>query len=138
VAQPREIVQRIPIIIGMPLQLIIIGMPIAIIAFMALQRSAMPSMPPPSMGIIRHVIPSFVISKVIRHIIGIAMGIIPIGIMPGIIPFIMGMPPIIPGIIPLIMPGMPPIIPGMPVMPGIIPPIGIGIIIGIIAGMPPA
>jgi hypothetical protein len=125
----------------MPLQLIIIGMPIAIIAFMALQRSDMPSMPAPSIGIIRHVMPSFVISKDIRHIIGIAMGIMPpIGIVPGIIPLIIG---IVPGIIPLIgiMPGIIPLIIGMPpIIPGIIPlmGIGIGIIIGVIAGMAPA
>jgi hypothetical protein len=110
----------------MPLQLIKHGIPIAIIAFMALQRSVIISIEPPSIGVILQTMPSFVISKVIRHIIGMAI----IGIMP----------PIIPGIIPPIIPGiMPPIIPG--IMPGIIPPIGtgIGIIIGpIIEGMPPA
>jgi hypothetical protein len=78
--------------------------------------------------------PSFVISTDIRHIIGIAiigMGIgapIIMGIIPFAIGIIPGMPPI--GIIPDI-PGIPPI--------GIMPPIGIGIgiIIGIIAGMAP-
>jgi hypothetical protein len=83
-----------PIIIGMPLQLIIIGMPIAIIAFIALQRSAMPSMPAPSIGMHFIIMPSFVISHETRHIIGMAI--------------IIGMPPIMLGIIPGIIP--PPII----------------------------
>jgi hypothetical protein len=109
----------------MPLQLTIIGMPIAIIAFIALQRSVIPSMPAPSIGIHFIAMPSFVISQVMRHIIGIAITIGIIGmppfIMPGIIP-----PPIIDGI-------MPP-----PIIDGVIPPIGIiiGIGTGIIIGMP--
>jgi hypothetical protein len=130
----------------MPPHIIVQGMPMAIIAFMALQRSASASIAAPSIGIIRHTIPSFVISTVIRHIIGIGIiGMPPMpigmdmpGIMPGIIPPI-GIPPI--GIPPI---GIPPI--GMPPIPiGIIPPmgippmpIGIGIIMGIIIGMPPA
>src|SRR6266536_3303234 len=78
------------------------GMPIAIMAFMALQRSViipMPEpMPEPSMGIILTTIPSLVISQVIRHIIGIAIIGMPMGIMPGIMPGII--PPIIEGIMP--------------------------------------
>jgi hypothetical protein len=110
------------------------GMPIAIIALMALQRSCIIDMPDASIGIIRHVIPSFVISTVIRHIIGIAIiGMPPIivpGIIPGIMPGIIGIPPIIPGIWPGIIPF---IIIGMP-MP--MPIIGMGM--GIIIGMLPA
>ena len=87
------------IIMGMPLQLIIIGIPIVIIAFIALQRSAMPSMPAPSIGMHFMTMPSFVISHVQRHIIGIA-----------IIIGIIGMPPVIPGIIPPMPIGIPPII----------------------------
>src|SRR6266536_3080770 len=112
------------------------GMPIAIMAFMALQRSViipMPEpMPEPSMGIILTTIPSLVISQVIRHIIGIAIIGMPMGIMPGIMPGII--PPIIegimPGIIPFgIMPGMPAFCIGMP------PGMGIGIaLIGVITG----
>jgi hypothetical protein len=67
-----------------------------------------------SVGMMVQVIPSFVISIDIRHIIGIGIIIMPPGIpMPGIIP------DIIPGI-----------------MPCIIPPIGMGMGIGII-GIPP-
>jgi hypothetical protein len=66
----------------------------------------------PSIGIIRHIMPSAVISQVIRHIIG------------GIIID----PPIIPGIMPDITPG---IIIGMPIIIGFIMPV-IGICMGII------
>jgi len=135
---------RIPIIIGIPLHDIMHGMPIAIMAFMALQRSVIMPIPEPSMGIILTTMPSLVISQVIRHIIGIAIiGMPPMGIIPGIIPFIIGMLPI--GIMPGIIPGIIPFIIGMPpigIMPGIIPGIipligiGIGIIIGIGIGMP--
>jgi hypothetical protein len=117
------------------------GMPMAIMALMAFMRSVIMAMPDASMGIIFMDIPSLVISIVIRHIMGIA--IIGIGIMPGmpIMPFIIGMPPIIPGIIPFII-GMPPIIPGIiPLIIGIPIPfigMGIGIIMGIGIGMPPA
>jgi hypothetical protein len=135
----------------MPPQLIMHGMPMAIIAFMALQRSCIIAIPDASIGRIVQVIPSFVISHVTRHIIGIAIIGMPMPIA-GMAPPIIGMLPIIgimPGM-PPIMPGIPPIIPGMPPIIGIIPfiigfimpmppPIigmGIGIIIGII-GMPP-
>jgi hypothetical protein len=128
----------------MPPQLIMHGMPMAIIAFMALQRSCIIAIPDASIGRIVQVIPSFVISHVIRHIIGIAIIGMPMPIA-GVAPPIIGMWPIIG-----IMPGIPPIIPGMPPIIGIIPLIigfimpmpppiigmGIGIIIGII-GMPP-
>jgi hypothetical protein len=99
----------------------------AIMALMAFMRSVIMAMPDASMGIIFMDIPSLVISIVIRHIMG--MAIIGIGIMPGmpIMPFIIGMPPIIPGIIPLII-GIPIPFIGM----------GIGIIMGIGIGMPPA
>jgi hypothetical protein len=116
------------------------GMPMAIIAFMAFMRSVIMAMPDASMGIIFTDIPSLVISTVIRHITGMAiigMGIIGMGIMPGmpIMPFV------IPGIMPLII-GMPPIIPGIiPLIIGIPIPfmgIGIGIIMGIDIGIPPA
>ena len=72
-------------------------MPIAIIAFIALQRSVIMSMPEASIGMSLQTMPSFVISHDIRHIIGIA-----------IIMGIIGMPP-------MPMPGI--------CMPGIIPPI---------------
>jgi hypothetical protein len=111
-----------PIIIGIPLQLTIIGMPIAIIAFIALQRSAIASIPAASIGMHFIIMPSFVISQATRHIIGMA-----------IIIGIIGMPPfiIVDGIIP----------PAIPIIDGaIIPPMGIapgiGIGIGIIMGMP--
>jgi hypothetical protein len=61
------------IIIGIPAQLIIAGMPIAIIAFMALQRSVIICIDEASIGIIRQTMPSFVISQVIRHMSGIAI-----------------------------------------------------------------
>ncbi len=90
-----------PIIMGMPLHIIIIGIPMDIMEFIASQQSFIISMEPCSVGIILHIMPSLVISQVIRHIIGMRMGII-IGIMPPI-PIIMGFIPIMPfimGIIP--------------------------------------
>ena len=113
----------VPTIIGIPPHDIMQAMPIAIMAFMALQRSVIMSIADASMGIIFMAMPSFVISQVMRHIMGIA---------------IIGMPPIIPGIMPGIIPPIPGVIP-IGIMPiGIMPPIdmGIGIIIGM--GMPPA
>jgi len=53
----------IPIIIGIPLHDIMQGIPMAIMAFMALHRSAIVPMPEPSMGVILQTMPSFVISK---------------------------------------------------------------------------
>ena len=95
------------IIIGMPPHIIIIGAPMAIIDCMASQRSFMRGIIDESVGIIFIIMPSFVISQDILHIIGIMPGII-IGIMP-IMPFIIGMPmPIMPFIIGIMpMPFMP-------------------------------
>ena len=53
-----------PIIIGMPLQDTMQGMPIAIMAFMALQRSAIMLVPELSVGVILQIMPSLAISKV--------------------------------------------------------------------------
>ena len=117
------------IIIGMPPHIIIIGAPIAIMEFMASQRSFMRDIIAGSVGIIFIIMPSFVISQDILHIMGvmplIIIGIImpmPIcpGIMPfiimGIMPFIIGMPFIIMGIMPFII-GMPFELPIMPIWP---------------------
>jgi len=76
------------IIIGMPPHIIIVGAPMAIIEFMASQRSFMRDIIAGSVGIIFIIMPSFVISQDILHIIGI-MPLIIIGIimpMLGIIP----------------------------------------------------
>lgn len=107
------------IIIGMPLHIIIIGAPMAIIDCMASQRSFMRGIIEASVGIIFMTMPSFVISQDILQFIGIIiMPFIIIGIMP-IMPFIIGiMPPIMPFII------------GMPIMPIMLPFI-IGIMFGI-------
>lgn len=118
----------------MPLHDIMHGIPIAIIAFVALQRSCIIAMPEPSMGRMVQTMPSFVISNVIRHIIGIAIIGMPMPIMPmPDMPPIIGMPPIMPGIIGI--PAPPIAIMGfiMP-MPFIAIGMGIGIIIGIPAG----
>ena len=74
-----------PIIIGVPPHIIIIGAPMAIIDCMASQRSFMRGIIDASVGIIFMTMPSFVISHVILHIIGI-MPLIIIGIM--FMPFI--------------------------------------------------
>ena len=108
------------IIIGMPPQAIIIGAPIAIMAFIASQRSFIRGIIDGSAGIIRIVIPSFVISQATLHIIGAIPPIIIGIIMPPIIGIMPGMPPIIG-----IMPGMPPIIGIIPIIGGVIIP-GIG------------
>ncbi|AKV04094.1 hypothetical protein AKJ09_10757 [Labilithrix luteola] len=96
----------IPIIIGMPLHIIMTGAPMAIMAIIASQRSFMRAIIDGSVGIIFIIMPSFVISQVMVHIMGIMppiiMGIIiPMPFIIGIImpmPFIMGimgiMPPI--------------------------------------------
>ncbi len=121
------------IIIGMPPHIIIIGAPMAIMEFMASQRSFMRDIIAGSVGIIFIIMPSFVISQDILHIIGI-MPLIIIGIimpMPGIMPFIIGIIMPMPGIMPFIigimlfMPGIMPFIIGMPFWLPIIP---IGII----------
>ncbi len=116
------------IIIGIVPHIIIIGAPIAIIEFIASQRSFMRDIIDGSAGIIFIVMPSFVISQDILHIMGIiplviGMGIIPpiigMGIMPFIImPFIIGIMLFIIGII-------------MPFI-GIMPPIGIMLFIGML------
>ena len=102
------------IIIGMPLHIIIMGAPMAIIDCMASQHCFMRAIIEASVGIIFIIMPSFVISQDILHAIGII-----------IMPFI---------IIGIIMP--------MPFMPFIIGIIGIepmpfiGIIIGIMLFIP--
>jgi hypothetical protein len=82
-------------IIGMLPHIIIIGMPIAIIEFMASQRSFIIAIIDASVGFNFIVMPSGVISQDIRQLIGAGiiigiMPIIPIGDIIGIIP----MPPI--------------------------------------------
>jgi hypothetical protein len=116
------------IIIGMPPHIIIIGAPMAIIDVMASQRSCIRGIIDASVGIIFIVMPSFVISQDILHIIGIMLPII-IGIimpMPGIMPFIIDMPPMPPIIMGFIigiimpMPGIMPFIPLIPLIMGFI------------------
>lgn len=51
------------IIIGMPLQVIMTGIPLAIIAFIMAQQSFIISMSVPSAGIIMHIMPSGVIEQ---------------------------------------------------------------------------
>jgi hypothetical protein len=134
------------VIIGMPPQDIVAGIPAVIMAFIMSQHAFMSSICEPSVGVILQTMPSLVISRVILHIImprmppiiGMGIGII-MGIGMPIMPFIMFgiMPLIIPGIMPP-MPGIMPLIGiivgiGIPIIPfiGIIPPIGdigIGII----------
>ena len=90
-------------IIVMPPHIIMQGMPLIIMRDMASQRSLNMSADIPSMGMHFMVMPSLVMSMLIRHI----MGIIPMPII-GIIP-IMGIMPIcgiMPGIIPMPMPIM--------------------------------
>ncbi len=101
------------IIIGMPPHIIIIGAPMAIIEFMASQRSFMRGIIDASAGVIFIVMPSFVISQDILHIIGIMPLIIMGIIMP--MPPIMGMPIIMPFIIGIMF------MPFMPFIIGIIP-----------------
>jgi hypothetical protein len=106
-------------IIVCPSHVIIVGIPIAIIFIIDSHRSRSASMPPLSIGMSLHTIPSLPISMVIRQSMGIVpmpdiIGIMPIpGIipMPGIIGIIMGIP--MPDIIGIIIP-----IPGIPI-PGI-------------------
>lgn len=80
-------------IIGMPFIIIMQGMPIAIIEFIASQHSRIMSIDMPSIGIILHIMPSFPISQVILAIMGRIIGIIigmPMPIMLPIMPFIIG------------------------------------------------
>lgn len=95
--RPRYfVVAGVHIIMGIPPHIIIMGIPADIIFVMASQRSFSMSIDMPSGGINLQVIPSFVISHDILHIIGMLMPIMP-GIMP--IMGIIGMPmPIMPGI----------------------------------------
>jgi hypothetical protein len=122
------------IIIGMPPLIIMTGAPMAIIEFMASQRSLMRGIIDESIGIIFIIMPSFVISQDILHMMGIMPPPI-MGIIMGIImPFIIGMPPIM-GIMPGI---MLPLIMGIIMPPvGIMPPIGMGMpcMLGICIGM---
>jgi hypothetical protein len=130
----------VPIIIMAP-QAIRHGMPAAIIAVMALQRSRMVSIWAASMGISLQVMPSLPISQVILHI----MGIIPPIIIGAIIapPIIMGfMPPImfpimfaIMGFIIPIMGFIIPFIIGFIMPPFMFPIMGMGIIIGVGIGI---
>ena len=55
----------------MPPHIIMHGMPIAIMDIIALQRSRIMSICEASIGIILHIMPSLVISQVMRHIMGI-------------------------------------------------------------------
>jgi hypothetical protein len=116
------------IIIGMPPHIIITGAPMAIMEFMASQRSFMRDIIEASVGIIFIIMPSFVISQDILHIMGIIMPIIMPFIIGIIMPFIIGMPFIIDGIMPFIM-GIMPFIMGIIGMPFI------GIAMGICIGM---
>lgn len=95
--RPRYfVVAGVHIIMGIPPHIIIMGIPADIIFVMASQRSFSMSIDMPSGGINLQIIPSFVISHDILHIIGMLMPIMP-GIMP--IMGIIGMPmPIMPGI----------------------------------------
>jgi hypothetical protein len=114
----------VPIIIIMPFTMTAQGIPIAIIAFMASQRSFIIAMSVPSIGMHLSIMPSLPSSHVILHIMGIIIGmLIIIGIMP---------PPII-GPMPAIGIG----IMAPPPMAFGIPPIGmfIGMLIGMLIGM---
>ena len=126
------VIVDMPIIMGMPPHIIIIGIPDAIIFVIMSQRSLSMSIDMPSGGIILQVIPSLVISQDILHIIGMPM-LIMLGIMPimlGIMLIMLGIMLIMLGIIgmPIMLGIMPmPIMPGiigmpMPIMPGIIDP----------------
>ena len=64
----------VPIIMGIPAQDIIIGIPIAIMAIMALQRSRIISICPGSIGVMVVTMPSLVISHFMRQAMGIIMG----------------------------------------------------------------
>ncbi|WP_155804457.1 hypothetical protein [Magnetospirillum fulvum] len=112
-----------PTIIGIPLHIIVIGMPIAIIVVMRSHIAFIMSMVMPAVGIILQTMPSAVISQVIvQHGVGIIIGIImPLFIIGMVMPFIIGI------VMPFIM-GM-----VIPFIIGIIMPFIIGICIGIVA-----
>ncbi|MDB4993936.1 MAG: hypothetical protein JWM74_1368 [Myxococcaceae bacterium] len=121
---------------GIPLHMTMQGMPMLIMRIIMSQRSFIMSIVMPSIGIIFMVMPSFVISQDILHIMGgIIMGIIPFmpimfGIMFGIMPFMPFMPFI--GIIIGIIMGMGM---GMGIGIGIMFPIMFGIMLGIMFGI---
>ncbi len=110
------------VIIGMVPHIIIIGAPIAIIELIASQRSFIRAIIAGSVGIIFITMPSFVISHDILHGIGIIAPVM--GIIIGIMPFIIGIGFIMPFII-----GIMPFIIGTPFA------IGIGFIMPFIIGM---
>jgi len=112
-----------PTIIGIPLHIIVIGMPIAIIAVMRSHIAFIMSMVMPAVGIILQTMPSAVISQVIaQHGVGIIIGIImPLFIIGICMPFIMGI--VMPFIIGII----------MPFIIGMVIPFIIGICMGIVA-----
>jgi hypothetical protein len=83
-------------IVGMPLQHIIMGMPIPIMVVMRVQHSCIISMVMPGMGAMVQTMPSLVISQVMVQVIT--------GIIIGIMPPIMGMVPI--GMVPIPIIGM--------------------------------
>lgn len=112
----------------MPPQIIAIGMPACEMVIMRLQVSVNMSADMPSIGMMRQVMPSAVISQLTRHIIGIIMpAIIAIG-MPAIIGLIIIMGFIIGFIMPAIIAGVMPPAVGIPA--GIV--MGISMGIGII------
>ncbi|WP_438005505.1 hypothetical protein WME89_43420 [Sorangium sp. So ce321] len=108
-----------PIIMGIPPHIIVIGMPADIIFIIASQRSLSMSIDMPSGGIILQVIPSLPISQDILHIIGMPMPIMfcIMPIMLGIMPIMLGIMPIMLGIMLGIMPIMLGIMPGIIGMP---------------------
>jgi len=93
-----------PTIIGIPLHIIVIGMPIVIIVVMRSHIAFIMSMVMPAVGIILQTMPSAVISQVIaQHGVGIIIGIImPLFIIGMVMPFIIGI--IIPFIMGMVMP----------------------------------
>jgi hypothetical protein len=114
------------IIIGMPPHIIIMGMPAPIMFIMRWQHSSNISFDMPSLGITLHIM---VLPDISQDIFIIGTGI---GIIPPIMPDIMGIMPDIIGIMLFI----------IGIMPGIIPPIigiipGIIGIIGMLAGIAP-
>jgi hypothetical protein len=75
------------LIIGMPPQIIMQGMPLAIIVVSMVHMSFIMSLVVPSPGIIMHIMPLSVMVQVMRHIIGIMVAI---GIICGMAPALIG------------------------------------------------
>ena len=75
------------LIIGIPLQVIMQGMPLAIIVVSMVHMSFIMSFVVPSPGIIMHIMPLSVMVQVMRQVIGI---IVAIGIICGMAPMVMG------------------------------------------------